>query len=144
MYPAHATSLGRMLLASLDDAALDSYFSRVQLEKFTKLTETSPRRLRSILRQIRRQRYATIVDELFYGVTSLSVPILDAAGDTIAALNTSAYTGQSTAADLIKSRLSELYASSEQLTRIVQAHPSLQQALRTGPEPRRRTDLRTS
>lgn len=138
MYPAYATSLGRMLLASLDEGALDSYFSTVRLEKFTKLTETNPRRLGSILRQIRKQRYATIVDELFYGVTSLSVPIFDAAGDTIAAVNTSAYTGQTTAADLIKKRLSELRASSEELTRIVQSHPSLQQALRTAPEPQGR------
>lgn len=139
MYPAHATSLGRMLLASLDDDALDAYFSTVHLEKFTRMTETNPKRLRGILRQVRKQRYATIVDELFYGVTSLSVPILDATGATIAALNTGAYTGQSTADDLIENRLSELRASSEELTRIVRSHPSLQQALRTGPETQRRT-----
>ena len=138
MYPAHATSLGRLLLASLDEAALDTYFATVRLEKFTKLTEVNPKRLRTILRQIRKQRYATIVDELFYGVTSLTVPIVDDAGDTIAALNTSAYTGQTTAAELIKTRLSELRKSSEQLTRIVVSHPSLQQALKTGPEHRQR------
>lgn len=138
MYPAHATSLGRVLLASLDEAALDDYFATVRFEKLTKLTEINPKRLRTILRQIRKRQYATIVDEFFYGVTSLSVPVVNAAGDTIAALNTSAYTGQTTAEELIKTRLSELKKSSEQLTRVAVCHPALQQALQTGPENQQR------
>jgi IclR family transcriptional regulator, pca regulon regulatory protein len=136
MYPAYPTSLGRMLLAHLDGPALDSYFAAARFEKFTKTTETSPARLRTILRQIRKQGYATIVDELFYGVTSVSVPILNAAGETIASLNSSAYTGHTTAEALVKTRLRELMKSSEQLTRIISSHPALQQALQTAPEQR--------
>jgi ABC-type transporter Mla subunit MlaD len=102
--------------------------------EITKVTEVNARRLRSAILQIRRQGYATIVDQLFYGVTSLTVPILDSIGGTIAALNTSTYTGHMTADELIKGRLTELRRSSEQLTRIITNHPSLQQALRTGPE----------
>jgi IclR family pca regulon transcriptional regulator len=134
MYPAYATSLGRVLLASLSESALDDYFAAVRFEKLTKFTEVNPRRFRTILREIRKQGFATIVDQLFYGVTSLTVPILNANGETIAALNTSAYTGQTTAENLIKTRLPELRKSSEQLTRIVSSHPALQQALQTEPE----------
>jgi IclR family pca regulon transcriptional regulator len=134
MYPAYATSLGRVLLASLDDDALDDYFANVRLEKFTKVTDVNARRLRSTLLQIRRQGYGTIVDQLFYGVTSLTVPVFDKAGGTIAALNTSTYTGHMTGDELIRSRLAELRRSSEHLTRIIGNHASLEQALRTGPE----------
>jgi IclR family pca regulon transcriptional regulator len=132
-YPAYATSLGRALLASLSEPELDQYFAAARFDKLTKLTETSPKRLRAMLRQVRKQGFATIVDQLFYGVTSLTVPILGAGGETIAALNTSAYTGQMTADDLIKTRLAELRKSSEQLTRIITSHPALAQALRTTP-----------
>ncbi len=133
-YDAYATSLGRMLLASLSEPELDKYFASARFEKFTKFTETNPKRLRTILRQVRKDGYATIVDQLFYGVTSLTVPIVDPAGRTIAALNTSAYTGQMTAEALIKSRLSQLRKSAIELQRIIGSHPALQQALRTAPE----------
>lgn len=136
-YPAYATSLGRVLLASLDERALDEYFATAHFDKLTTLTEVNPKRLRAILRQVRKQGFATIVDQLFYGVTSLTVPIVNATGETIAALNTSVYTGQMTAEDLIKTRLSELRKSSEQLTRIVSSHPVLQQSLQTAPERKR-------
>jgi IclR family transcriptional regulator, pca regulon regulatory protein len=84
-----------------------------------------------MLRQVRRQGYATIVDQLFYGVTSLTVPIFDPNGETIAALNTSTYTEQMSTEDLVKTRLSELRRSAEELRRMIAAHPALQQALLT-------------
>jgi IclR family pca regulon transcriptional regulator len=136
-YPAYATSLGRVLLASLDERALDEYFATAHLDKLTALTEVNPKHLRAILRQVRKQGFATIVDQLFYGVTSLTVPIVNATGETIAALNTSVYTGQMTAKDLVKTRLSELRKSSEQLTQIISSHPVLQQSLQIAPERKR-------
>jgi len=110
-YAAHATSLGRMLLAGLSRDELDDYFRKTRLDRFTELTETDPRRLRAIVNDARRNGYATIADELFYGVTSLSVPIMMPGGRMIAALNTSGYSGQVTPDDLIRDRLPELRAS---------------------------------
>src|SRR3954451_16591953 len=46
--PAHATSMGRVLLADLPDAELDRYLSETQLERFTKRTVVDPEKLRSI------------------------------------------------------------------------------------------------
>jgi IclR family transcriptional regulator, pca regulon regulatory protein len=133
-YPAYPTSLGRLLLASLTEPELDLYFASAHLEKHTNVTEASEKRLRTILRQVRKDGHAAVVDQLFYGVTSLAVPIVDGAGRTIAALNTSAYTGQMSADMLIRSRLSELQRSAMELKRIIGGHPMLQQALRTEPE----------
>jgi IclR family transcriptional regulator, pca regulon regulatory protein len=135
-YPAYPTSLGRVLLASLIEPELDLYFASARFEKHTNVTETSEKRLRTILRHVRSDGYATIVDQLFYGVTSLAVPIADSAGRTVAALNTSAYTGQMSADMLIRSRLSELRRSAAELARIIGGHPMLRQALRTEPEPK--------
>jgi IclR family transcriptional regulator, pca regulon regulatory protein len=59
---------------------------------------------------------------------------LEPNGETIAALNTSTYTGQMSAEDLVKTRLSELRKSAEELKRIIAAHPALQQALLTTPQ----------
>jgi IclR family transcriptional regulator, pca regulon regulatory protein len=135
-YPAYPTSLGRVLLAALSKRKLDEYFVAAKFEKLTKFTELNPKRLRAILGQVRKQGYATVVDQLFYGVTSLTVPILDSNGETIAALNTSTYTGQMSAEDLVKTRLLELRRSAEELQRIVAAHSALQQALQTAPRAR--------
>jgi IclR family transcriptional regulator, pca regulon regulatory protein len=133
-YPAHPTSLGRVLLAALSKRKLEEYFVAAKFEKLTKFTEVNPKRLRAILGQVRKQGYATVVDQLFYGVTSLTVPILGSNGKTIAALNTSTYTVQMSVEDLIKTRLLELRRSAEELQRIVAAHPALQQALQTAPQ----------
>jgi IclR family pca regulon transcriptional regulator len=133
-YPAYPTSLGRVLLAALTEPELDLYFASARIEKHTSFTETGERRLRTILRQVRKDGHAAIVDQLFYGVTSLAVPIVGGAGRTLAALNTSAYTGQMSADTLIRSRLSELQRSAVELRRIIGGHPMLQQALRTEPE----------
>lgn len=133
-YPAFATSLGRVLLAYLPESELEKYLSVARFDKHTRLTETNPKRLRIALRQIRKAGFGSIVDQLFYGVTSLSVPIFNAAGDVVAALNTSAYTGQVTVKELIATRLPELKAASARLSEIITRHPLLLKSLQTAPE----------
>jgi IclR family pca regulon transcriptional regulator len=114
-YPAHPTSLGRVLLAGLSRPNLERYFKVAQLERHTERTETDPRRLRVIIDDARRSGFATIVDELFYGVTSLAVPIIIRGGHVIAALNTSGYSGQLSPEDLITQRLPVLRAAAIQI-----------------------------
>jgi IclR family pca regulon transcriptional regulator len=133
-YPAFATSLGRVLLAYLSEPDLDKYFATARFDKHTRLTETNPKRLRVALRQIRKAGFATIVDQLFYGVTSLSVPIFNAVGEVVAALNTSAYTGQTAVEELVATRLPELKATSARLSEIIGRHPLLVKSLQTAPE----------
>ena len=43
-FPAYATSMGRVLLAGLDDAALDAHLARLDLEAFTARTVAHRRR----------------------------------------------------------------------------------------------------
>ena len=48
-FPAYATSMGRVLLAALDDAALDAYLAGVELRPLSPRTTTSPEALRAEL-----------------------------------------------------------------------------------------------
>lgn len=88
--PAYCTSLGRVLLAGLSDAELDSYFSRVKLVAYTDRTVVSEPQLREILADVRHKGYAVVEEELEIGLRSIAVPVRGASGATMAALNAGA------------------------------------------------------
>jgi IclR family pca regulon transcriptional regulator len=89
--PAHATSMGRVLLAALPDAALEEYLRTVKLATLTDRTVTDPERLRAELAEVRQRGYCVIDQELELGVRSVAVPVHDADGRTVAAINSSAH-----------------------------------------------------
>ncbi|MGY6706027.1 IclR family transcriptional regulator domain-containing protein [Roseinatronobacter sp.] len=128
-YPAHATSLGRVLLAGLADEQLDAYFASVEPVALTSRTVTNREDLRRIVYKVREQGFATTVDELDYGVTALAVPIRGARGQTVAALNSSGYSGQVTPAILVADRLQELRAAASRLGQNIARNPVLESTL---------------
>jgi IclR family pca regulon transcriptional regulator len=130
-YPAYPTSLGRVLLAHLPKRALDSYFATARFEHHTDYTEIDPRRLRAILAAVRKNGFASVVDQLFYGVTSLSVPIHAPGGEVVAALNTSGYSGQVTVEMMIAKRLPVLRESALRIGATIARYPALLQSLNT-------------
>jgi IclR family pca regulon transcriptional regulator len=85
--PAYCTSLGRVMLAQLGEAALDDYFAAVELKAFTDLTVVSARRIREILAGVRHDGYALVEEELEIGLRSIAVPVRGASGNVIGALN---------------------------------------------------------
>jgi IclR family transcriptional regulator, pca regulon regulatory protein len=85
--PAYAVSTGRVLLAGESDEALARYLDRVELEKHTSNTVRSKKQLRAIIEETRALGYSLVDEELEVGVRSLSVPIYDAGGHVVAALN---------------------------------------------------------
>lgn len=124
-YPAYATSMGRVLLASLPTPEIDSYLETAKLEKLTDFTRTDRKALRDVILNARKLRYATAIDELAYGVASLAVPIEAPRGHVIAALNTSGYSGRLTEEALIQERLTDLQASAAQIASILNRYPAL-------------------
>ena len=90
-FPAHATSMGRVLLAALTDEEMDDYLDAGPLERITRRTVIDQRRLRQILRRVRAQGYAMTDQELEDGLRSAAVPIHDAAGAVVAAMNASTH-----------------------------------------------------
>ena len=85
--PAYAVSTGRVLLAGESDEALARYFDRVRLHTHTSNTVRTVAQLRAVVEETRRLGYSLVDEELEVGVRSLSVPIRDATGGVIAALN---------------------------------------------------------
>lgn len=128
-YPACATSLGRVLLAALPDAALDRYLDAVRPEPLTSMTVTDPGELRREILRVRELGYSTTVDQLDYGITALAVPIRGSDGRTVAALNTSGYTGMVTPEMLVGDRLPTLRAVASRIGQTMQRYPVLQSVM---------------
>jgi IclR family pca regulon transcriptional regulator len=95
-FPAYATSMGRVLLAELDGAELDSFLERAELRPLTDGTLTSAAALREELARVRRQGWALVDQELEVGLRSVAAPIRDASRRTVAAVNVSAHAGRTT------------------------------------------------
>ncbi|OWK29505.1 IclR family transcriptional regulator domain-containing protein [Sphingomonas dokdonensis] len=85
--PAYAVSTGRVLLAGESDETLERYFKRLVLEEHTSNTVRTVKQLRAVIAEVRDLGYSLVDEELEVGVRSLSVPIYDAGGHVIAALN---------------------------------------------------------
>ncbi|HEX9032698.1 MAG TPA: IclR family transcriptional regulator [Streptosporangiaceae bacterium] len=90
-FPAFATSMGRVLLAAMSPAELDQYLAEATFEPFTAQTVTDPEQIRQVLRDVARQGYAIVDQELEEGLRAIAVPIRGASGAVTAALNVSAH-----------------------------------------------------
>ena len=95
-FPAYATSMGRVLLAGLDEDALEEHLSTLQLERFTEHTVTTHDDLRARLEVIREQGYALVDQELEHGLRSLAAPVHDRQGTVVAAVNVSSHVSRIT------------------------------------------------
>lgn len=87
--PAAHTSMGRMLLAQLNDTDLDHFLSSVVLETYTDKTVTDVEELRRQIIQARQQGYAISDQELDSGLRSIAVPVYDAKQHLMGAINIS-------------------------------------------------------
>jgi DNA-binding IclR family transcriptional regulator len=86
---AHATALGKALLAGLSEEAFDRLDFPDPLERFTPNTLASEDDLRRELALTRARGYATDVEEHTIGVRCFAMPIRNHAGQTVAALSVS-------------------------------------------------------
>jgi IclR family pca regulon transcriptional regulator len=96
-FPAYATSMGRVLLAGLSSPELDDYLERTELRALTPKTISDPRKLRTTLDRIASQGFALVDQELEVGLRSIAVPVHDAEGSVVAALNVSMHVGRGSA-----------------------------------------------
>jgi len=90
--PAFATSLGRVLLAALDDRQLDRFLSRIHPKKLTKLTITDRSELRKAIIKASEDGYALVDQEAEIGFRSIAIPLKKTDGTIIASLNIGVHT----------------------------------------------------
>lgn len=85
--PAVATSLGRVLLAALDDRHLDKFLTLAHLQRITKFTIVDKGELRKAIIKVRETGYAVVDQEAEIGFRSIALPLRKLDGRIIAALN---------------------------------------------------------
>jgi IclR family pca regulon transcriptional regulator len=85
--PAVSSSLGRVLLAALDDRQLDKLLSDTKPDKLTPATVVNRAGLTRAIRKARDDGYALVDQEVEPGFRSISVPLRRLDGRVIASLN---------------------------------------------------------
>lgn len=85
--PAYCTSMGRVLLAALPEAEALRRLRLNPLAARTPLTLTDPDAVMGAVRRARERGHAVIDQEVELGLRSIAVPLLNARGVTVAALN---------------------------------------------------------
>lgn len=85
--PVHCTSSGKILLAHLDDAALDAVLAKAPLTALTSRTITDRQALRAELVTARRRGWAEAVEEREVGVASIAAPVHGVQGEVVAAIS---------------------------------------------------------
>lgn len=100
--PAYCTSMGRVLLSALDDAALDETLAQSDIRAHTARTTTDIGELKAAIAQVRQQGWAIVDQELEVGLLSISAPIRNRRGQIIAAMNISGNAQRHTAKQMVK------------------------------------------
>jgi IclR family pca regulon transcriptional regulator len=114
--PAYCTSMGRVLLAFLSSEQLDQYFARAVFTPHTTRTITNADKLRLALRNVRRNGYALVDQELEVGLRSLAVPVYSPTGRVVATVNLSGHAPRMPVFDMQTRFLPHLRAAANELT----------------------------
>lgn len=113
--PAISSSLGRVLLAALDDRELDRLLTRIKPEKLTPATVVDRAELGRAIRRVRDDGYSLVDQETEVGFRSVSVPLRRLDGKVIAALNIGAHSNRCTLETMRNVLLPKLQALATEL-----------------------------
>ena len=89
--PAHATSMGKVLLAYLPPGELEHYLESVVREPLTDHTIVEDTALRATLARVRENGWAVADEESELGVRSVAAPLVGRDGEVRAAINVAAH-----------------------------------------------------
>lgn len=117
--PAFCTSMGRLLLADLDEEEIRARLQASARDAFTKHTVTDIDALLAKVAQARRQGWCLVNQELEEGLISIAAPIVDRAGRTVAALNISGQANRTSARVMQDSMLPALLAAAREISRLL-------------------------
>lgn len=104
-FPAHATSMGRVLLAGLSPHERETWIASTPLSRLTPHTVTDPGQLIDIFEQAAVDGVAVVDQELEEGLRSMAVPVCTEEGKVLAAVNISMHAGRTTAEEAYKNFL---------------------------------------
>jgi IclR family transcriptional regulator, pca regulon regulatory protein len=113
--PAYATSMGRVLLATLSERELTDYLERTTRPRLTEFTVTTAGDLRATIDEIRRTGWSLVDQELEQGLRSIAVPLTNSKGRVVAALNVSAHASRVSAEQMVSDILPRLLEAQRQI-----------------------------
>ena len=114
--PAHATSMGKILLAHLPAKQLDAFLGG-ELERRSPKTMCDPDQLRAALDQARCQGWALADEESEEGIRSVAAPVWEHGGRVAAAINVSAHASRVSKAELCEHHLPILLDAARAISR---------------------------
>ena len=115
--PAHATSMGKVLLAYLPPHDVDLFFAGPPLKSYTSRTITDEAALRKALGKVRENGWALSEGEVEVGIRSVAAPLWDHTGGVTAAINVSAHTSRVSRTDFVKHHLPVLLNAARTISR---------------------------
>src|SRR5436190_9981143 len=118
--PAYCTSMGRTLLAELDEPTLDALLREYPPARRTERTITDLPTLKRELATVRQQGWCLVNQELEEGLVSLSAPIRDRAGRAIAAMNISGQVNRTAPEHMLAHFLPKLRAAAAEISQMLQ------------------------
>ena len=118
--PAHATVLGRMLLADLDDMAIRRLYGDARLKRFSEQTPRTTADLIELLARDRACGYALSNAFFESGISSAAAPVYDHDGRVIAAINVTVPAGGDIGADVVNA----VRASADRISRALHYRPA--------------------
>ena len=117
--PAFCTSMGRVLLAALPEEEARARIQASPRRTLTGKTVTDIDQIMELLAAARTEGHAIVDQELEIGLTSIAVPVIDARGRTLAAINIGTQATRFPPDLLARDLLPKLKAAQAELSRIV-------------------------
>lgn len=114
--PAHATSMGRVLLSGLSSQELKILISNFDLHKYTKNTISSKSVLLQEIHKVRIQGWSINDQELEYGLRSIAVPIFNRSEKVVASINISTTAQSNTLESMEAMFLPELRSTAQKIS----------------------------
>lgn len=120
--PAFCTSMGRVLMADLDERHVDDILASSTLIPRTEKTLTAPVAIKAELETARRQGWYLIDQELELGVRAVAAPVRDRSGRVVAAVNVSTTVARMSREQMIESIAPKLVSTAESISAALKNH----------------------
>ncbi len=117
--PAFVTSMGRVILANKENDEIDQILTRTQIKKHTEFTLVDREELKMQIGKIRQQGYSIVNQELEIGLRSIAVPIFNARGKCVAAINVGTQAARVSEDTLLNKILPALKNASSEISKVL-------------------------
>ena len=123
--PAYCTGMGRVLLAGLPDDEVLKRLRATERPRRTQYTATELDDILARVQQVRQQGWCLVDQELEEGLITLAAPIVNPAGQVVAALNISGQVNRTNAAVMQSQMLPPLLEAAREISRLLPRGPRL-------------------